>query len=458
MADDVLPVTVEIVARVIPTGVEVLDDNRPYVTATLVLLPRPAANGIALAQWPSTVGRLIDQARGLQLFADRIPSGQSNHPTPRPVNMLKELKIERRFPLSDEDRSDSARGRLDRLWSHLMDVDDWTLLAEALRASQTGASLKDVETDRNADASKPDVFPFMRGDAALIMGLERAREIVRGLQGKQAACQVGGCHVNTRGLELDLTRYSFQHKPWVGLHEPIIRLAQATMSDADPLDESLRQDERLARERREQEPALRRKLQDKARASTDIHAVRSAFLKDTTVAGKADLLRRHSDLRATSLSPAHCVGVCGLGRADSDVDALKDQAKAAQSLGTMQDVDEFGDPIVDPFASLGGARERAVSAVRERYSFIQSMPSLGRLLNFVVDVKIALEDLCEGVDVDFVNRAGEFPERGIIDHFARDGDGIPEPSSLQKVAHYLFLTALVGGMPTSLPVWSPLRS
>src|SRR6185312_5645813 len=101
---------------------------------------------------------------------------------------------ERRFPLPEEDRSDRARGRLDRLWSHLMDVDDWTLLVEALRASQTGSSLKDVETDRNADASKPDVFPFMRGDATLVMGLERAREILRGLQGKQAACQVGGCH------------------------------------------------------------------------------------------------------------------------------------------------------------------------------------------------------------------------------------------------------------------------
>ena len=454
MAEDALPTTVEIVPRVIPTGVEVLDDNRTYVTATLVLLPRPAANGVALAKWPSAVGRLIDQAEGLKLFADRISSGQANSPLPRPLSEVRGLKIERRFAPSDGDQGDAARERLDRLWSHLMDVDDWTLLTEALRESQTASSLKDVETDSSAQPSKPDVFPFMRGDSALLMGLERAREVLRGLQGKQAACQVEGCHVNTRGLELDLTRYSFQHKPWIGLHDPIIRLAQATMSDADPVEESLRQDQRLARERREQEPALRRKLENQSRATENIHAVRSKYLKDTTVAGKANLIRQHSELRATSLSPGQCVGVCGLGRKDNDVDALKEQAKAAHSLGTMQDVDEFGDPIVDPFASLDGARERAVNAVRERYSFIQSMPSLARLFNFVVDVKIALEDLCKGVGIDPSSHEGEFAEQGIIDHFARDGDGIPEPSTLQKVAHYLFLTALVGGMPASVPVWS----
>jgi hypothetical protein len=336
-----------------------------------------------------------------------------------------------------------------------MDVDDWTLLSAALRASQDGSSLARVEkADGSANALKPDVLPFMRGDAALLLSLERAREVLRGLQGKQAACRVDGCHVNTRGLELDLTRYSFYQKPWVGLHEPIIRLAQATLSDTDPVEESLRQDERLARERREQEPVLRRKLQDKSRATEGLHAARFDYLKDTTVAGKVDKLRRHSDLRATSLSPAHCIGACGLGRADGDMDDLKDQAKAAHSLGTMQDVDEFGDPIFDPFTSLGDARERAVSAVNERYSFIQSMPSLARLLNFVVDVKIALEDLCERVGIDLSNLDSAFPEQGIIDHFARDGDSIPEPLPLQKVAHYLFLTALVGGMPASVPVWS----
>src|SRR5258708_39028791 len=192
----------------------------------------------------------------------------------------------------------------------------------------------------------------MRGDAELLFGLERAREVLRGLQGKQSACRVGDCHVNTRGIDLDLTRYSFHTKPWLGLHEPIIRLAQATVSDVGSEEQSLNQARLLARERREQEPALRRMLQDKSKATEELHKARFQFLEEKTVAGSGGALRRHADIRATSLSPSRCVGVCGLGRNDAAADALKDQAKAAHSLGTMHDVDEFGDPVVDPFASF----------------------------------------------------------------------------------------------------------
>ncbi len=79
----------------------------------------------------------------MRLVADRIISGQFDPPSPRALDDLPELPLERRFPPSSPEQQD--RARLDRLWSHLMDIDDWTLLSKALSDSQAGSSLGKIE-------------------------------------------------------------------------------------------------------------------------------------------------------------------------------------------------------------------------------------------------------------------------------------------------------------------------
>jgi hypothetical protein len=449
-----------IVARVVPTGI-VVEKGVAYATATLALTPRPCAEnepkGVHLSAWPKEIESRIG---AMCIYADRIPQGAGSIPSPRPYDELRSTGLERHPAPSH--RHDE---KILELWGRLMQVDDWSLLGQVLQESQAGDSLDNLSrtTGESAGADDatavkaPDVLPFSRGDAALIYALERAREVLHAVQGKSAACKLGSCHVNTRGLTLDPTRFTFNEKPWLGLREPVMRFAQnanpSTKTDASPWPANFSQSDLLALERREQETALRAKLKPKADVTDRLHDARSNFLKAKTVQGGVEALARHAALRATSLSPSGCVAACGAGATASAADDIKGQSKAAHSLGTMQDLDEFGDPVIDPFSRDEDARVRAVRTTRERFNYIQSMPSLARLFNFVVDVRTPLAHLQEIADESPDAWSRGWQESGVTDHRI-DERGEPRSGATRSPAHYIFVSAAFGAPSLDLPVWS----
>ena len=89
------------------------------------------------------------------------------------------------------------RAKANALWQNLIAGSDealWASLAAALCGGQGGSSLYNVKSGDDHDPGRsadiaPDVFEYPRGDAALLYGLQRAREVLRAIKGQLAECR-----------------------------------------------------------------------------------------------------------------------------------------------------------------------------------------------------------------------------------------------------------------------------
>ncbi|MGI3902906.1 MAG: hypothetical protein ACRYGP_33410 [Janthinobacterium lividum] len=455
---------VGVLARVVPAGLE-NRDGRLIGLATLSLMPwvgrdhQTYGRSVSIENWPSDVAALIDG--GLTLQACRIHGLAPAWPGPRPDALTTRVPLRRSRSLDDGERRQALA-----LWRRLMGVGDIdrSALAKLLRESQAGSSLDDVQCGTRAmDAAsaasagdppepapaRPDVFALPRADAALLYGLERAREVIRAVQGRQAALKVGSATVTTRGRRFDRSDLTFARKPWLGLDGPLVRLAQSTEADAGmgaDLRGFARRDKLLADERRVQEARYRDQLADKAAQAQRQADARRGYLAADTAGERAQRLRDHAAERATSIPPASCVGACGPDVVDGVSQELTDRVKSVHSLGSLPDVDALGELVVSP-RDLDDAFDIADRAVLERLYAIVAMPSLARLFDLVVDVEFDLGCLLEAIDLDPIsNRSEGFRETGVIDHFADlvGGDVAGGAIGDGMFAHFMFLTTDLG--------------
>jgi hypothetical protein len=464
---------VGILARVIATGIEQRDGDRQVCLATLSLMPwiaqkegRDFARSVALENWPADVESMLARAR---LFVSPVDPHTSGKLQPNCGALGTGIPLRRSavalFP--------EYLQRATKLWRDLIAESDdsvWPALVQMLRSGQAGSTLKNVcaPTQAGGDGGHaagsesggmtaqpsfgpPDVLAYPRADAALLYGFQRAREVLRAMLGTKGQCRVGSCVIKTGGRFLDLADFTFDRKPWLGLDGPLVRLAQATQSDApsSTLSGFARSDQLLAQERTAQEAAYRRRLAGKTAQAKQQNQLRGTYLKGETVNDRMKTLKEHAAARPTSLRPTDCADACGDTTGDSVANQLTDDVKSAHGLGSLPDVDQLGNPVVAP-NDLDDAFEVAMKQAQQRLFAITSMPSLARLLNLVVDVEFDLDDLLDalGFDAETAKNTG-FVEKGAIDHYGAPAGKVRISKDAQKSsdglrAHYMFLISNLG--------------
>jgi len=471
-------------SRVIAAGIEKRGDDRWVGLATLSLIPwvgkkdAAFARPVMLETWPEDVECLL---AGLRLHVCPIDPKSRGRLEPRCTDLGIGIPVRRSATLPEEERK-----RANRLWQKLIagaDPTAWRALEEVLRKGQAGDSLGEItcppaavdggaaatitpapqpgNTNDSRSGGYPDVIDYPRADAALLYGLQRAREVLRAIEGKQHACRVGKCVIRTGGRFLDLATFNFDRKPWLGLDETRVRLAQSTQSDVPPfgaLEGFARHDRMLAEERTAQETTYRRQLAEKTEKAKKQSTQRSAYLAGNTVEARIAALKGHAAERASSLAPNACADACGPA-GDSIAHELTDQVKSAHSLGALPDVDQVGNLVVAP-KLLDDAFDIAIEETKQRLFSIMAMPSLARLFNLVVDVEFELDDLLLelGLNRDGTNDDG-FEETCAVDHYGNPSgfaqiEGAPPANERVLKAHYLFLTSNLGRSADFVPTES----
>jgi hypothetical protein len=458
---------VGVLTRVIATAI---DTDRRVCLATFSLMPWIASDGafdrsVTLETWPEDIEAMLANAR---LFVSPVDPGTSGKLQPDCGALGIGIPLRRSAVALFPEYLQKAT----TLWQQLIAESDdsvWPALAQMLKSSQAGETLNNVCASTRAPASggtgaaqgegaggatsqpgsnPPDVFDYPRADAALLYGFQRAREVLRAMAGSKGECRVGKCTIKTGGRFLDLADFTFDRKPWLGLDGPLVRLAQATQSDApaSTLAGFARSDQLLAQERTAQEASYRRQLADKTKQAKKQATQRNSYLTKPTVGDRITALKQHAQERATSLPPSYCADACSDTTDDSIANQLTDDVKSAHGLGSLPDVDQLGNAIVTP-NELDDAFEVAIEQARQRLFAITSMPSLARLFNLVIDVEFDLDDLLDalGLDSEAAKSRG-FLEKGVVDHYGDSFGTVQisdDPSSGLR-AHYMFLICNLG--------------
>jgi hypothetical protein len=457
---------VGVLPRVIATGIDL---DRGVCLATLSLMPwipGQAAfdRSVTLETWPEEIEAMLANARLFVSPVDPSTSGML-----RPDCGALGIGIELRRSAAPPQYLQKATA----LWQQLIAESDdsvWPALAQMLKSSQAGDSLNNVCASAQAPGSGgtgaaqtagadggagqpgsnplPDVFDYPRADAALLYGFQRAREVLRAIEGTKGECRVDGCTIKTGGRFLDLAHFTFNRKPWLGLDGPLVRLAQATQSDApaSTLTGFARTNQLLAQERTAQEATYRRQLADKTKQAKKQATQRNSYLTKATVGERITALKQHAQERATSLPPSYCADACGDTTDDSVANKLTDDVKSGHGLGSLPDVDQLGNAAVTP-NELDDAFEIAIEQARQRLFAITSMPSLARLFNLVIDVEFELDDLLDalGLDSEAAKNRG-FLEKGVVDYYGNPFGTVQvsDDPSYRRRAHYMFLVCNLG--------------
>jgi hypothetical protein len=453
---------VGVLTRVIAAGMR-FNGEQWKLHATLSLMPWVPEDGdkdkdkgedktkVTLSAWPSAIDGHL---KNLKLFIcpiaatrDALDPVLDERVCVDGVNRLADL---------------STFEKRDELWRRLIEGDNpraWSALIDGLRASQQGTSLGKIcqtpTTDANSGASQAnnggdpdkstqgsqaaDVIELPRADAAMLYGFQRAREVLRAMDRQKAQCQVNSCVIKTGGRFLDFADFSFKNKPWLGLdHEPPIRFAQATLSDAGVAGAKqgfAERDDLLAKERLSQEATYQKKLGPAQRQKADQqNSQRNKYLNGKTLDSRVQALQDHAKVRATSRAPTDCADACSSSD-DTSVNKATDDVKATHALGAMPDLDEFGNPVLSPGA-MQDAFELADEQVQQRLFAITAMPSLARLFNLVVDVEFDMAKFTSAI----TNYPPIGEEHGAVDHWGELAENTKLAPIQASYPHYMLLT------------------
>lgn len=438
--------------RIVPAGVQKVGDKN-MLRATLLLSPiaakklsDPGETKIDITQWPQLIEKELTRIKETEAVAGDAPSNISilfapvkagaEIPTPAvpggpmpAFRAMYHLVPQDKKPVSfaawAAQRSADC-DKIGKMWEKLLapcGVADWDQLIAALENNGAAESLGKLRPT-NTDGSKaaPDIRNVGRGQAALLLSLERGRSLLARIKLEAE----GKC--STRDDECDLA--SPLAKPGESESERLRAANRAAMpkDKRDELDAIERDADAVEREvARAERTRLAREIQQRAKAEHDKLEKPAAAM---TRRARADLYTGLLECNSRNVV-AECLQLA--------VDEAKKLAEAIdQGADRHSDAMRENDAVADKGPrDLGKDHQlsQAAKSASMRLLALQNQPSLARLFNLAVDVLIPFDTFASD------NQAGA-------------AQAYIERRGVAGTSRFGFLSARIKSCTTKLQTWT----
>lgn len=423
--------------RIVPAG---LDGD--FARASLILSPVAAESAAAfcgakidIRQWPQRIEAMLQGADGPNstnlaiVFSPVVTGDQLAQPadpaTLKPIHALRAMFHDQPDggKIADLDkwtaRRDTDVKEIAKIWERLIakpDHSDWKRIVEALK--QKGAENQLGNIISKQKPGPPDVRGVGRGQAALLLSLERGRSLLA-----RTNLMVNGSQCLGREEECNLAA------PLKVKRKSYLTAAQRTAAgaeDSEPRrkaeDEAFREYEKMTEDER-----LKRELQllDDDVNQRRLAAVAAQEKKKQTrdkIAGGTTPASRRIEAYETLLTCADSDSVAACFTAAARLDAQPLQNAIGDSVDrhgdAVREEDVLGrkDPNRPADLETDHNARQALRAAQTRLAGLQSQPSLARLFNFVVDIRVPVDAFAEQV-----RKSTAFEERRGVGGRARFG-------------------------------------
>ncbi|MFB6451229.1 hypothetical protein [Bradyrhizobium tunisiense] len=415
--------------RIVPAGVE-----NGYVRASLILSPVAAESGAAacggkidIRQWPQRIEAMLqladeDKPGNLEVALAPVTESETRaSPANGPVEFCGAFRAMFHDQPQTKDRIDDYSAwvvqrdkdieEVTKMWERLIAPpghEDWRTILDALKRNGVASRFGPLRSKPAAGAAQgpPDIRGVGRGQAALLLSLERGRSLLAraNLELNRSGCADRDDECNL-AAPLALRRTSYLTRA--------AREAAAAKGDKalqEEEDKALREYEQMSKEERERRE--RTFLEDDmAPRNAEAKTVQD-HLKTVhdEITGGATSRQQRISAYENLLKCATRIGVnaCFAAVTNASKEAL---AKAIDGSIDRHKDSVYEDDVAgreDPQRDLEDAykKNKAARAPQTRLAGLQTQPSLARLFNFVVDIRIPFE-----LFKSKALKATEFPER-----------------------------------------------
>ncbi|WP_338834454.1 hypothetical protein [Bradyrhizobium septentrionale] len=440
--DDAANFMVGVGVRIVPAGVE-----NGFVRASLILSPVAAASAAAacgkkvdIRQWPQRIEAMLqaadeDKPGNLEVALCPVKAGEAlASPADDSTTFVRAFRAmfhEQPAKGRINDYATWVTAQRDKdvdevttMWERLIAPpkhEDWRTIVDALKQAGVGAQLGPLRSKPTPAAATtattppaptppgpPDIRGVGRGQAALLLSLERGRSLLAranldlnrsGCADREDECNLAAPKVIRRTSYL--TRAVREEAAAKGPKE-----LQEAEDQALQKYEEMSQEDRKKRERDllEDDMAPRNTEAKKAQAQLkEIHdkITGAATPREQRVAAYANLLKC-----ATSLGVNQCFAAVTDASKEALAKAIDDSIGRHKDSVYEEDVVGREDPKRPNDLEKAYNKQQAARAPQTRLAGLQTQPSLARLFNFVVDILIPF-DLFQGA----AQSAKPFPER-----------------------------------------------
>jgi hypothetical protein len=423
--------------RIVPAGI---DDD--VVRASLILSPVAADSTAAVCgkkidirQWPQRIEAILQDAdaadsTNLSIVLSPVVAGDKLAQPVDPGTLAQMHATRAMFydqPAKDKitdpkkwrDRRDADVTQIVEIWQRLIaapDRPDWKRIVDALKEKGAGAQLDNIIS--KATPGPPDIRGVGRGQAALLLSLERGRSLLA-----RTNLLLNGASCVGREEECNLAApLAIRRKSYLTTAE--------RKANGEEGSETRRKAEEAAFQAYENGTELERLDKELQLLDDDINQRRLVAIAaqqqkketrdkltgaDTPSAGRVEAYQKLLEC-ASSDSVAECFAAVTRLDAQPLQNAVGGSVDRHNDAVREEDVVGRQDPNRPADLEADHNARQALRAAQTRLAGLQSQPSLARLFNFVVDVRFSYADFAKEA-----RKSNNFKERRGVSGEARFG-------------------------------------